>query len=59
MAYTAPMDVIEHNREAWTKEPLEYDHSLESQIGGQVSAGGDLLDPYIETFIATLAFKER
>ena len=53
------------------KETLEYGHSLESQIGGQISAGfsirgfyedsadGDLLDPYIETFIATLAFKER
>jgi SAM-dependent methyltransferase len=51
------------------KEPLEYGHSLESQIGGQLKAGfalrglyedgagGELLDPYIKTFIATLAIK--
>lgn len=50
-------------------EPLEFGHSLEDQIGGQLkagfllsgfyedSAGGDLLDPYIDTFIATRALK--
>lgn len=53
-----------------SKEPLEFGHSLESQIGGQLqagfiiqgfyedTAGGDLLDSYIKTFIATLAIKE-
>jgi SAM-dependent methyltransferase len=51
------------------KEALEYGHSLDSQIGGQIAAGFsiagfyedvsgfDLLDPYIKTFIATLALK--
>jgi len=51
------------------KEPIEYGHSLQDQIGGQIdagfiitgfyedSAGGDLLDPYINTFIATRAIK--
>jgi len=51
-------------------EPLEYGHSLDSQIGGQIAAGfairgfyedasgGDLLDPYIRTFIATRAVKD-
>jgi SAM-dependent methyltransferase len=50
-------------------ETLEFGHSLQDQIGGQIdagfiitgfyedSAGGDLLDPYINTFIATRAFK--
>jgi SAM-dependent methyltransferase len=49
--------------------PLEYGHSLQSQIGGQLkagfalvglyedSAGGDLLDKHIDTFIATKAVK--
>ncbi len=52
-----------------TKEPLEYGHSLEDQIGGQIKAGfiingfyedkagGDLLDDYINTFIATKSIK--
>lgn len=51
------------------KETLEFGHSLVDQIGGQIaagfiisgfyedSAGGDLLDPYINTFIATRAIK--
>ncbi|HWR11117.1 MAG TPA: class I SAM-dependent methyltransferase [Rectinemataceae bacterium] len=52
------------------KEALEFGHSLEDQIGGQIAAGfviagffedssgwGDLLDPYINTFIATRAVK--
>lgn len=51
------------------REPLEYGHSLQDQIGGQLdagfliagfyedSAGGDLLDPHIDTFIATRAIK--
>lgn len=59
-------------------EPLEYGHSLDSQIGGQLAAGfalrgfyediggydpadpdgGDFLDPYIKTFVATLAIRD-
>ena len=50
-------------------EPLEFGHSLADLIGGQMaagllmngfyedSAGGGLLDPYINTFIATRAMK--
>lgn len=49
--------------------PLEYGHTLEQQINGQLQAGfvltsmyedsanGDLLDSYINTFIATKAVK--
>lgn len=49
--------------------PLEYGHTLEQQINGQLQAGfvltsmyedsanGDLLDSYINTFIATKAIK--
>ena len=52
------------------KETLEFGHSLDDQIGGQTnvgfmiygfyedSSGGDLLDPYINTFIATKAVKK-
>lgn len=53
------------------KEVLEWGHSLESQIGGQIAAGfsirgfyedlsgyGELLDPFIKSFIATLAVKD-
>jgi SAM-dependent methyltransferase len=51
------------------KETLEFGHSLQDQIGGQIasgfiingfyedSSGGDLLDPYINTYIATSAVK--
>lgn len=51
------------------KEALEFGHSLEDQIGGQILAGfviagfyednsgGDLLDKHINTFIATKAVK--
>jgi SAM-dependent methyltransferase len=52
-----------------SKETLEFGHSLQDQIGGQIdagfiitgfyedSSGGDLLDQYINTFIATRAVK--
>ncbi|MDZ7792953.1 MAG: class I SAM-dependent methyltransferase [Spirochaetia bacterium] len=52
------------------KETLEFGHSLQDQIGGQIdvgftikgfyedSSGGDLLDSYINSFIATRAIKE-
>lgn len=51
------------------KDTLEYGHSLEDQVGGQIkagfiingfyedSAGGDLLDDHISTFIATRSIK--
>jgi SAM-dependent methyltransferase len=52
------------------KEPMEFGHTLEDQIGGQIVAGfvlngfyednsgwGDLLDPFIDTFLATKAQK--
>ncbi len=51
------------------KEPMEFGHSLENQIGGQIdagfvingfyedNAGGDVLDEYINTFIATRSIK--
>lgn len=51
------------------RDTLEFGHSLETQIGGQIkagfsvngfyedTAGGDLLDQYIKTYIATLAIK--
>lgn len=50
-------------------EPLEFGHSLQSQIGGQIdagfviggfyedNAGGDILDKHIDTYIATKAIK--
>lgn len=52
-------------------EPLEFSHTLEDQIGGQIEAGfliagfyedglrdsGDLLNEYLPTFIATRAIK--
>lgn len=51
------------------KDTLEFGHSLQSQIGGQIDAGfvicgfledklgGGLLDKYIDTYIATRALK--
>ena len=51
------------------KEPLEFGHSLDDQIGGQIKVGfsihgffedywdDDFLDPYIKSFVATLAVK--
>lgn len=51
------------------KEPMEFGHNLEDQIGGQINAGfmingfyediagNDLLDEYINTFIATRSIK--
>lgn len=51
------------------KDTLEFGHSLQSQIGGQIEAGfviagfyedksgGDLLDKHIDTYIATKAIK--
>lgn len=62
-----PPEILESRVAA--KEPLEFGHSLDDQIGGQIDAGfvitgffedvsdGDLLDPYINTFIATKATK--
>lgn len=62
-----PADQLEKRIKA--KEPLEFGHSLDEQIGGQIAAGfviggfyednsgGDLLDPHINTFIATKAIK--
>lgn len=52
-----------------TKDTLEFGHSLQNQIGGQIAAGfviggfyedklgNSLLDPYIDTYIATKAIK--
>lgn len=52
-----------------TNDTLEFGHSLQSQIGGQINvgflisgfyednAGGDLLDKHIDTYIATRAIK--
>ncbi len=51
------------------REPLEFGHSLDDQIGGQIKVGfsihgfyedkfeRDFIDDYISTFIATLAIK--
>jgi hypothetical protein len=51
------------------KDTLEFGHSLQSQIGGQIDAGfviggfyednsdGDLLDKHIDTYIATKSIK--
>ncbi len=51
------------------RDTIEFGHTLQDQIGGQIAAGlaiagfyedisgGDLLDPYISTFIATKAVK--
>ncbi len=64
-----PRETLEARMEAG--EPLEYGHSLDSQIGGQIAAGflidgffedisgWDLLDPHLSTFIATRAVKPR
>jgi SAM-dependent methyltransferase len=54
-----------------SKDPLEYGHSLDSQIGGQIKAGftikgyyeeknekDDIIDKNISTYISTLAIKE-
>ena len=62
-----PPDVVE--RRIAEEEAMEFGHSLDDQIGGQIAAGfviagfyednsgGDLLDRYINTFIATKAVK--
>lgn len=62
-----PKDQLEERIQ--TKDTLEFGHSLQSQIGGQIDAGfvisgfyedklGDgLLDKHIDTFIATKAIK--
>jgi SAM-dependent methyltransferase len=62
-----PQDLLESRIK--DRETLEFGHSLEDQIGGQIkagfavtgfyedNAGGDLLDPYIDTMIATKAVK--
>jgi hypothetical protein len=63
-----PRDVLEKRLAA--KEALEWGHSLADLLGGQVDAGfsiegfyedrsgrDDILDPYIDSFIATRALK--
>jgi len=62
-----PENQLEERLEA--KDTLEYGHSLEDQVGGQIKAGfvingfyedstgGDLLDDHINTFIATRSIK--
>ena len=62
-----PAEEVE--RKIKNRDTFEFGHSLDDQIGGQIaagfvitgfyedSAGGDLLDPYINTFIATRALK--
>lgn len=63
-----PKDELARRQAA--KEPMEWAHTLADQIGGQTDVGfhiigfyednsgwGDLLDPYIDTFIATNAKK--
>ena len=64
-----PGDLLESRMKA--REALEFGHSLDDLIGGQLAAGfvvdgffedgsgGDFLDPYIKTFIATRAVKKR
>ena len=62
-----PKEVLEKRMR--DQEPMEFGHTLDDQIGGQIRAGfsiqgffedgsdGDFLDPYIKTFMATLAIK--
>jgi hypothetical protein len=62
-----PKDDLE--RRIAERKTMEFGHTLQDQIGGQIAAGfaivgfyedisgGDLLDPYISTFIATRAVK--
>lgn len=64
-----PPDELEKRIAA--QETLEFGHTLEDQIGGQLQAGfvltgffedtsgGDLLDPHLPTFIATRAVKPK
>jgi len=64
-----PEDLLESRLKA--REALEFGHSLDDLIGGQLAAGfvldgffedgsgGDFLDPYIKTFIATRAVKSE
>ncbi len=64
----AQLPRAELERKIRDRETLEYGHSLDTQIGGQLKAGfvicgfyedraADILDTYISTFIATLAAK--
>ncbi len=69
--YSDLHDLLEVDRERRIAErkTIEFGHTLQDQIGGQIAAGfaiagfyedisgGDLLDPYISTFIATKAVK--
>jgi SAM-dependent methyltransferase len=61
----------EYEERVKNKDALEFGHSLDAQIGGQIAAGfalrgfyedtsgwDELLDPYIKTFIATLGIRE-
>ncbi|UZP02595.1 class I SAM-dependent methyltransferase [Clostridium botulinum] len=75
VAYSIPYSDLEQLPKEQLEErinnnyTIEFGHTLESQIGGQIeagfaitgfyedNAGGDLLDKYIDTFIATRAIK--
>ena len=68
------MDFRAYNRKAWGREvergdPLEFSHTLEDQIGGQIDAGfviagyyegrhrDDPIAAFMPTYIATRAIK--
>jgi hypothetical protein len=68
------MDFRAYNREAWDRkvergDPLEFSHTLEDQIGGQIYAGfviagfyedrhrDDPIAAFMPTYIATRAIK--
>ena len=68
------MDFRAYNRETWDREvergdPLEFSHTLEDQIGGQIDAGfviagfyedrhrDDPIAAFMPTYIATRAIK--
>ncbi len=76
MSYSIPYSDIENlpkdrlKRQLEAREPLEFGHTLEDQIKGQIdagfiitgfyednSAGKELLDRHINTFMATRAEK--
>jgi SAM-dependent methyltransferase len=73
LPYSDVDSLPEDEREAYLREgtPLEWSHSLDDQIGGQLDAGfvltgffedrqpGDVLSQYTPTFLATRAVKVR